>query len=87
MNHIYNESGERIIASGSPYSPVRIKEQYNLSFPKALKIRIDAYLQNKDMDEKMNQEIVSFWLKEGVPKGLVHYFRKAVEYYFNEKYM
>ena len=81
MNKIYTQSGIEIIACGNEGSPIRCKDQFDITFPKLLEKMQSDYYQKSTTEEWELEDIAIY---DKVDKSLWRDLFRAVRFYFNE---
>ena len=88
MNKIYNQSGKEIIACGNVGSPIRCKEQFNITFPRCFDILINNWIRgglerhtepNELFDEMKKYPVVNEEDRIDLYRSLYFYFTEWIK--------
>ena len=82
MNKIYNQSGLEIIACGGNCSPIRCKEQFDITFPKLLDKMINNWFQERSLTQEWELEDIA--IEDNIDKIYWRDLFQAVKFYYNE---
>lgn len=84
MNKIYNQSGIEIIACGNEGSPIRCKEQFNITFPKLFDLVRTTWYQGSIYRHTDPKELFYIMEEDNIDKSVQSDLSRAVYFYFTE---